>query len=165
MRRSHSFLIDQAGAAAAEMALVLPMLLALMFGCLEGAHYLYIEHQIVKGVRDGARFAARQSFTNYSCSSTSVGSSSVETEIKNVTRTGQVSGGASRVSGWTDADVTVSVSCPSTAITTGIYSDFTNAPQVTVSSTVAYPSLFGTLSGLTTSFKVHSRDQAAVMGV
>ncbi|MDE2561347.1 MAG: pilus assembly protein [Sphingomonadales bacterium] len=153
---------DQAGSPAVEMVLVLPLLLVLIFTCLEGAHYLYVEHQVVKGVRDGARFAARQGFSNYTCTTIN---STVVTNTKEITRTGEISGGTSRVQGWTDSDIMVIVTCPSTAVTTGIYSDMTNAPRVTVSATVTYPSLFGVLSGLTSSFKLNAADQAAVMGV
>ena len=166
MERRPSFLSDQSGAAAVEMVLVLPFLMALMFMCLEGAHYLYTEHQIVKGVRDGARFAARHGFSNFSCSA--VNDAQLVTDIKNVTIYGKISvssGDKPRVSTWTVADTTVSMSCPATAVQTGIYKDLTNAPRVTVSATVSYPSLFGTLGALTSSFKVRASDQAAVMGV
>lgn len=164
MRRIRSFLGDQRGAAAVEMALMLPLLLVLMFACLEGAYYLYIEHQIVKGVRDGARFAARQSFADFTCSTVDA---TVATNTKEVTRTGQISGGTARVPGWVASDVTVGASCPSTAITTGIYSGLTlaNAPQVTVSATVSYHPLFATISGFSTTLKVYAKSQAAVMGV
>jgi len=155
------------------MVLVLPFLLLLIFGCLEGAHYLYTQHQIVKGVRDGARFAARQDFSNFSCSSTTV-PSALETTIKNVTVYGKttVSGSDTpRVSNWTVPDTagqsitSVTVSCPATAITTGIYKKLTNAPRVTVTADVTYPSLFEALGVLTSSFAVHASDQAAVTGI
>lgn len=169
MRGARTILRDQRGAAAVEMALMLPLLLILMFACLEGAYYLYIEHQIVKGVRDGARFAARQSFANFTCSTVNA---TVVANTKEVTRTGQISGGTARVPGWTAANsstsnITVSASCPATAITTGIYKDLAlaNAPQVTVSATVSYHPLFATISGFSTSLKVYAKDQAAVMGV
>ena len=43
----------------------------IMFGSVEVGNYFYNEHMLVKGVRDGARFAARQAFTNYAgCTST-----------------------------------------------------------------------------------------------
>src|SRR5215217_7313983 len=51
---------DVRGSAAAEMALVLPLLLALMFGSLELGDYFLSEHVLLKGVRDGAVYAARQ---------------------------------------------------------------------------------------------------------
>jgi Flp pilus assembly protein TadG len=168
MRGWSAFVADQRGAAAAEMALMIPLLLVLMFTCFEGAHYLYIEHQVVKGVRDGARFAGRQNFSEFSCSSSSISDSTLETSIKDVAIYGKVAvtgSDAPRVSTWTTADTSVIVSCPATAITTGIYKNMTNAPQVTVSATVPYPSLFNALSGLDTSFHVFAQDQAAVMGI
>ena len=49
---------DRRGAAAAEMALVTPLLLVILFGAVELGNYFYNEHIVVKAVRDGARFAA-----------------------------------------------------------------------------------------------------------
>ncbi|PKB14518.1 Flp pilus assembly protein TadG [Novosphingobium kunmingense] len=162
MRRLASFLRDSRGSAAAEMAMVIPLLLALTFTTLEGAHYLYVEHQIVKGVRDGARFGARKSFASFTCSTVDA---TTETLIKEVTRTGTISGGTSRVSGWTNNEITVTPSCPATAVTTGIYSTLSNAPRITVKAVVPYPSLFGALTGMNVNVKVAAQDQAAVMGV
>lgn len=164
------FLKDERGSPAAEMALMLPLLLILVFSSMEGAYYLYLEHQVVKGVRDGARFAARQSFTYYDCGSTGLvndsGSPSVTDQIKNVTRTGSTSSSAnSRVPGWSLADTTVIVACPGTAVNTGIYAQMANAPQVTVSATVSYPSLFAALSGIGVNVNLNASQQAAVMGV
>lgn len=163
--RTFDFAHDTRGSAAAEMALVLPLLLMLMFGCLEGAHYLYVEHQAVKGVRDGARFASRQSFTQFACGTATLSSATIETLIKEVTRTGKVSGGASRVSGWDNADVSVAVSCPATPVTTGIYDGMTNAPRVVVSTSFTYPSLFNALTGIGVNATIYARQQSAVMGV
>lgn len=163
-----SFLRDQNGAAAVELAMMMPLLLMLTFAGLEGAHYLYVEHQVVKGVRDGARFAARQPFSNYSCGSTTISNAGTETTIKNVTRYGTPSvanGQKPLVSTWTDAGTTVSVSCPATAITTGIYSSMANAPRVTVAANIDYPSLFQVITGLRSSFRLHSTSQAAVVGI
>lgn len=158
------FWADARAAAAAEMALILPLLLVLIFTCLEGSYFLYLEHQVVKGVRDGARFAARQSFDDYDCSS--VLDANVETSIKNVTRTGSTSSSAtSRVPGWDAGDTTVSMSCPGAAVTTGIYSSMANAPRVTVSATVPYPSLFSALSGVGVNVNLNASQQAAVMGL
>ncbi len=152
---------DRSGSAAAEMALVLPLLLVLVFTMLEGAHYMYVEHQIVKGVRDGARYAARLPFGKYpSCG---IDASVVDT-IKEVTRTGQLSGGTARVSGWTNAEVTVTANCPATAVTTGIYAGLGNAPRVTVKAVVDYAPLIAPVS-LMTSLKVAAQQQAAVMGL
>ena len=56
---------DRAGAAAAEMALVTPLLMIIMFGAMELGKYFLDEHVVAKAVRDGARYAARRSFTDY----------------------------------------------------------------------------------------------------
>lgn len=161
LRRLRLFRSDQHGTAAVEMVLMLPLLITLMFGGLEGAHYLYVEHQVVKGVRDGARYAGRLSFTEVSCGTVSAGA---ETAIKEVTRTGRTSGGSSRVRGWTNAQITVTPAC-ATAIRTGIYKTMTGAPQVTVSTTVPYSSLFGAVTGIDVNASLHAEQQAAVVGV
>ena len=61
-----------------------------------------------------------------------------ETTIKNLTRTGQLSGGTPVIPGWLDSGVTVSVDCQTRD---GIYeANANNAPVVTVSALVPYPS-------------------------
>lgn len=153
-----------------ELALILPAMLALMFTCMEGGIYVYSEHQVIKGVRDGARYAGRQSFSNISC--TQSPSSALTTTIRNVTVYGKVSPTANdkpRISTWTVPDTanqsytTVSVSCASTS--TGIYTVLGNAPVVTVSAKVQYPALFSQITGIPLTIYLGSSDQAAVMGV
>lgn len=157
------YLRSRRGSAAAEFALILPMLMALLFVMFEGGHYLFVQHQIVKGVRDGARFASRLPFSDYTCSTVA---GTAETQIKEVTRTGKISGGTARVTGWTNGEVTVSVSCPATAVTTGIYASMTNAPRVSVSARVPYTSLFRALGGsIGNGAFVAANQQAAVMGI
>ena len=171
MRGLLAFLRDRSGAAAAEMGLVALPLIALMFGAMEAGNFFWKEHVVVKAVRDGVRFAGRQSFGAYSCPSGggagSINASSypnLETQIKNLTRTGQLTGGTARVSGWTDTQVTVSVNC--VANNYGIFGSNTgNAPRVTVEAIIPYSSLFGEMIfrsslGLT----LRSSSQTAVMG-
>ena len=155
---------DRRGAAGAEMALILPLLLALMFGGLEAGAYLWTEHKVIKGVRDGARFAARQPFAG--CASPT---GTRLTQIQNLTRTGHLTGGAPRVSGWSNADVTVTVTCVARDINgfsgSGLYKAQTSgAPHVTVSTRIAYPSLFGMLGFDTTGVVVRASANAAVTG-
>src|SRR3546814_8876490 len=71
---------DRSGAAAAEMALVSPMLIILMFGSFELGNYFLDEHVVLKAVRDGARYAARQNFTTMPCS----GTPTADAAIKNL---------------------------------------------------------------------------------
>jgi Flp pilus assembly protein TadG len=67
MRASH-LLKDRTAAAAAEMALVLPILLILIFGSVELGYYFMSEHVVDKAVRDAARYAARLPVTDFDCS-------------------------------------------------------------------------------------------------
>src|SRR3546814_9752890 len=77
---------DRSGAAAAEMALVSPMLIILMFGSFELGNYFLDEHVVLKAVRDGARYAARQNFTTMPCS----GTPTADAAIKNLVRYGNI---------------------------------------------------------------------------
>lgn len=153
-------------AAAAELALILPLLLVILFGGFEAGAYLWTEQKVIKGVRDGARFAGRQSFSLYSCDGVD---SDLETQIKNLTRTGQLSSGTAKISGWNDDDVTVSVACQAPVADTytagGLYEKQPDgAIHVTVSATVPYPSFFATLGFDTRDAVVHASANAAVMG-
>lgn len=155
---------NRSGAAAVELVLMMPLLMTLMYASLEAAHFMFLHHQVVKGVRDGARYAGRQDFSNYVCGTPTV-PAGLETSIKNVTRTGLVGGGTARVFGWDNTDIAVSVSCPTTVVATGIYAGHGNAPRVTVMATVEYPSLLQTLSGINVNINLVARQQAGVMGV
>lgn len=166
----------KAGSAVTELALLLPLALLLLFGSVEMGYFFYSQHQVVKGVRDGARYASRQNFGYFDCSNVALQSpaglpagTTVETEIKNVTRTGRTSGGTPRIPGWGNdpQDVTVTVSCPPSGqeVTGGIYKGRTNAPQVNVSTVVPYPSLFGFLDFLGNGWNIRAEQQSAVMGI
>jgi Flp pilus assembly protein TadG len=163
MRRL-SYLRDARGTAAAEMALMLPLLVMLIFGTFEGGYFLWSEHKVVKGVRDGARYAARQNFTDFICSTNTIDPTVVD-DVKNLTRTGTADGsGNDAVPGWTNADISVTLSCDD-ATDTGIYAKVGTAPRVKVSASVVYQSLFSTLGFDTTSIHLNASAQAAVMGI
>ncbi len=162
MRSLRSFLCCTEGAAAAEMVLVLPFLIVLLFGGLELGTYFYYEHQVVKGVRDGARYAGRQAFSAINCPTAAV-PATVLADIQEVTRTGQLGSGTARVPGWVNGNVTVSVTCAATS--TGIYKNEAGAPRVNVVADVAYRSLFGGLGVITSSYRLRASQQAAVMGL
>lgn len=155
---------DARGAAAAELALLIPLLVIMLFGTIEMGYYFYTEHQVVKGVRDGARFASRQSFTAINCTGGSV-PGGVETQIKEVTRTGRPSGGSARVPGWTNADITVGVTCAGGGYNAGIYKNEPDAPVITVSARVNYNSLFDGVGVLTDGYALNATQNAAVMGI
>lgn len=167
MKATREFLRSRSGAAAAELALMLPFIVVLLFGAIEVGYYFYNEHQVVKGVRDGARYASRQSFVSINCTGTAI-PGQIITDIQEVTRTGRRAGGTARVPGWVNSDVDVVVNCPgdtATAVTTGIYTDEPDAPIIEVSTTVSYQSLFGGIGVLTDDLSLSATQQSAVMGI
>ena len=156
------------GAAAAEMALVSPFLILLMFGSIELGHMFMSHHAVQKGVRDGARYAARVplgTLTDSGC--ILAGDTTAQDSIKRVTRTGDPDDGGSdpRLFFWTDnATVTLEVEC-TTGTYAGLYSDFPDgAPVVTVAASVPYPPLFDWLPFVDSSMTLNSESQAAVFG-
>ncbi|WP_283938184.1 TadE/TadG family type IV pilus assembly protein [Sphingomonas brevis] len=163
---------DRRGAAAAEMAMVAPLLVLIMFGSLEVGNFFWDQHQVLKAVRDGARFAARQSFTSMPCG----GPAANEDQIKNVVRFGK----ATVVSGvdrpqlyyWTNnSTITVTIDCYANAgvdgarIYDGIYSARPNVPRVTVAASVPYSPLAGVFGIPAGGLSLNASSQATVFGI
>jgi Flp pilus assembly protein TadG len=169
MRVLVCLLRNQNGAAGAEMALIVPLLVTLMFGTFEMGSYFWSEHKVVKSVRDAARFASRQSafYTPANCTAGTV-TSSVATDIDNVARYGKLSVTITdkpKIYGWT-TPVTVSLSCPAIGSYVGIYKGKTNVPVVTVTANaVPYPSLFKVLGFTSTGLTLNASSQSAVTGI
>ena len=158
------FIKNQIGAAAAEMALVTPLLMILMFGSFELGKYFWDNHILTKAVRDGARYASRQAFSNYDCSAETV-ATGVETSTQNLVRTNTLDGsGTVRLAGWTNAMITVDVTCDNSGDYTSIYSGI-DVPVVTVDANVPYRSLFGSLGFTDATFSLRAQSQAPVMGI
>lgn len=160
---------DCGGNAAAEMAMVLPLLLIIMFGCLELGNYYWNEHTLLKAVRDGARFAGRQSFTNYTACSGSPGGT-VVTDTQNIVMYGALTGTNKLTPNITAANITVTQSCATTAggqNMTGLYTgDTSGAHVVTVSATVNYRPVIAVALGLKgVGLNLYSSSQAAVSGL
>lgn len=155
MNKRASFFGDSQGAAGAEMALVLPLLLALMFGGLEAGHFFLREHQIVKAAREGARFAGRQSMDAFDCATQDVDDDIEElvTELIEDTVAGTPT-------------VAVGVAPCVAGSGTGLYNGRANgAPIAIVSVTMEYPSLFASLGFDTSGLTLNARSQSAVMGL
>lgn len=161
------------GAAAAEMALVLPLLLTLMFGSVELGNYFRSEHVLLKGVRDGAVYAARQDVqVNFDCTSgTPVVPAGVTNKTKSLVRSGELSGGTDRLPLWDDASTsfTVAVNCTTTAGGTtlkGIYLvNGGNVPVITVSADLPYRSVLGTLGLAGFDLRLKAAQQAVATGI
>ena len=188
MKKNRSLLNAREGSAAAEMALVAPMLITLMFGSFELGNYFMSEHVVAKAVRDGARFASRLPASTYNCPAAgadgsagsfvvSAASTLAQAQIKNVTRTGSTDGsGTPRLSYWTAAKemavlpggspITLTVTCRLATTFTGVFSGIEgNVPVITVSANVRYPSLLGQIGLSDTNLRLQSESQAAVMGI
>jgi hypothetical protein len=163
--------MDRRASAAAEMALVLPILLVLLFGSVELGNYFLSEHVVQKAVRDASRYAARLPLADYtSCTVPSAGTA--EQQTQRIARFGDPSGsGTQRLAGWTaDNMTTVSIACDDGTsgnnwATGGIYTDFPDgAPVVTVRTVVPYDSLFGAIGLGSVALNLNAESQAAVIG-
>lgn len=158
---------NERGAAAAEMALILPLVLTLIYATFEGSYYMLCEHRAIKGVRDAARYAARLDRGLFACPGGTF--SGDEAAIKNLTRTGKLSGGTVKIPGWgtNPADVSVTVTCAAlTAGSAGIYnSTGGNAPRVRVSTRLNYPSIMASLGFTTATIQIGAAAQSPVIGL
>lgn len=159
---------DARGAAAAEMALVTPLLLIIMMGSVELGNYFMNEHILVKAVRDGARYAARQSFTYYdACSGSPNGPVVANTQA--LVMTGLLSGGTNKLRNWAATTISVTTDCTTAQDgqpMTGIYRGrATGAPRVTVSATVPYQPVLASFGFSGIGLNLNARQHAAVMGI
>ena len=155
------FVRNTSGAAAAEMALILPLLALLLFGGVEVGSFFWTEHQVIKSVRTGARYAARQEFSNFSCGATALSDNTIDASVRDLVKTGTLDGtGNNIVRDWpTDddgIDITITCDAGSDYSNKGIYSDQSgtgtpavpSAMYVEVNVTIPYPSLFEDLGYL-----------------
>lgn len=178
------FLSNDAAAAAVEMALVAPLLLILMFGSVELGNYFLDQHELVKAVRDGARFAARQSFTNYGACTGSVptpgtaGSAYENTKL--IVQKGVLdSTAADLLPNWSSATFAATVSCVASAGGQNMLGIYTSrlggtcngssasgcAQVVTVSATLTYKSILGSYGFTGQGLTLNASSQAAVTGI
>lgn len=163
MNRLRLFIRDRSGTAGAEMALMVPLLLIMLFGSFEAANYFYTEQKVIKAVREGARYAGRLPFASYTCPAGIDGTAVAQ--IRQVTRTGTLSGQPALISGWADSDVTVSLTCTAVADSRVFSGNGGNAPIVQVSAVVAYPSLFAALGLIDSQASVRASAEAVVNGI
>lgn len=171
VRSIGSLFRNEQGAAAAEMALLTPLLITLMFGSLELGNYFRSEHIVAKSMRDSARFAGRQ-YSLYSPSACVPGvippATAPAGDIDKIARYGKLNVGVSdkpKIYGWI-TPVTVTLSCPAIGSYSGIYTGKANVPIITVTANnVPYFSLFQTLGFTSSGLTLNASSQAAVMGI
>lgn len=160
------------GNAAAETALVAPLILLLVFGAVELGNLFHNQHLLAKAVRDGARYAARQPFSDYDMGACTLGSAA-ESRTKRLVRTNQLAtaGAAARLPNWAEADeattITVTVICDGgSGGYGGVYNLNTGvAAAVTVQANVPYTPLFGSIAFSVTGRTLTAESEAAVAGV
>ena len=168
MRRLRALFADRKGAAAVEMVMVTPLLLVIMFGATEMGRFFWSEHQLIKAVRDASIYASRQPIANFTCPSTV--SAAVVNDVRDLVRTGVLSGGTDKLANWSGAgaSINVSMTCVTASGGTalgGIYTaNFGQVPVLTINATLPYNSIMHGF-GVDKSFTMKANQQAVVMGV
>lgn len=163
------------GSAATEMAMVTPLLIAILFGSFEVGNYFLDQHAVAKAVRDGARYASRMTLDpDYACPAQVFDDASYQTTIENVTKTGSVDGtgtGRFPAAFWADAcpgspAFQVTVRCVPQGDYQGIYTGLAgDIPVVKVTAAVSYPSVLGTIGINTSGLCLRAESEAAVAGL
>jgi Flp pilus assembly protein TadG len=146
--RIRAWRTHERGAAAVEMALILPLVAVLLFALIEFGRLFWTYHIASAAVRDGARYGAR---LPVDCAN--LPTNPDWGSVRNMTRTGTPNGAAPLIPGWALNDITVTVSCatndfvgPSGNVTfTGRYRGFGSVPKVRVSAKTPFSPLFGSL--------------------
>ena len=172
MIRPGRLAFNRSGSAAAELALVMPLLCTILIGSVELGSYFYNEHILVKAVRDGARYAARQNFSHYgtgtACASPT--DANMIGRVRALVKTSLLTAGTDRFPDIQDDDITVSANCRANVSSqnmTGIYRGRTvGAPVVTVNASVDYEPVIGAAFGFSgVGLKLNATQQAAVVGI
>jgi Flp pilus assembly pilin Flp len=167
---------DERGVAAVETVLIMPLAVILLTVAMEAGHFLYTEHQVITGVRDAARFAARQPFSVYGCTAASaeadLPASTTRTQIANMARYGliaPVSTDELRVWTWDDnaTELKIRYACVSTnGGSTGIFKDAGEvAPLISVTGKPNYYSLFGNSAFFNSTMVLYAKEQAMGAGI
>lgn len=159
------------GSAAVEMALVAPFVILLTFGAAELGNLFYNQHVLSKAVRDGARYAGRQPFSDYNMGACTM-TSAAEARTRRLVRTAQLAsaGSASRLPNWDEADepttIDVTVACDSSGTYEGVYVNNANvAAAVTVAASVPYTPIIGSIAFNATGITLNAESEAAVAGL
>lgn len=178
MKVFRGLLAASSGAAAAEMALVTPILLMLMFGSAEVGNYFVNQHSLVKAVRDGARFAGRLSLANYATCSGSLPPGDVTgDQVRKIVINGYYSDTDGITPNIQNGDITITWNCAAKAGTVdmkGIYKTRAAicgggvpgcAQWVTVSASVDYRPILSSLGFSGLNINLNAAQQAAIMGI
>lgn len=164
------FARDETAAAAAELALSLPLLLVLLWGPLEIGNYFFNEHTLVQGVRDGATYAAHQDINKFNCATNTI-DPTVVSNTQNMVRSGAISGGTDRLRNWGSATFTMTLQCvtqsdDATTTLSGIYKHNGGVvPIIQLEAVVPYSSILGNLGFRPPTLSMTAKQEATVMGI
>lgn len=162
MRPGWRFLSDQRGAAAVELALILPLAVGIMLVTTDAAYYMLSEQRAVQGVRNAARYAARLNLSDFACPGGRFTGSLAA--VQNMAVYGSPDELTPFVKGWKPADVTVSVNC--TPNQKGMYEAMGgNAPKVRVSTKFPSPSLMREFGMPALNLLVAAEAESPVVGI
>lgn len=164
MNCTRAFVKCERGAAASEFVLALPMMLILTFMAMEAGNYFWNEQKLIQAVRDGARFASRQSYAKICDPNFPTGTTN--TAIRNVIRTGRPDGsGPQRLPIWDEQKITVAPNCGK-FLATGIFSGLGGEGAIIKVSAEGMPyySILGALGFEPGSVALAASENAAVIG-
>ena len=126
---------SNSGASMVEFTLMITFLLTLALGVFEFGRYMYGQHLVTAGVRDGARYLARLGDPTLAAN---------QTAAKNIAVFGNATGtGTARVSYWAASDVTATpLSIPNDdGAGNALYRGGANITIIELSTAVAFPDL------------------------
>lgn len=128
---------SDSGASMVEFTLMITFLLTLAFGIFEFGRYMYSQHLVTAGVRDGARYLARMPDPTLAAN---------QTAAKNIAVFGNATGtGTARVSYWAASDVAIPNPLTSIVNDDGsgnpLYRGGATITIIELSTAVAYPDL------------------------
>ena len=120
--------------------MLLPLLIALVFGVFEFSWLFYQQHMVAIGLHDAAGYLARSSDP---CNAVSRAWKTEQQHAKNLATSGSLSGGPARVRGWTAQMVTTKCSKIVNPVEPNGLSRFRGASVyvVTAATEFTYPSL------------------------
>ena len=125
------FLAEEDGAVLAELLIILPVFFALLLGLVEFSTVLFTKSKVEYALRDAARYRARCPTWLADC----------DTRAKNIAVYGRVTvpaGTKPRAKGWTTANVSITSTSKSFAVTVGGTTYTVPATRVRASSTYTY---------------------------
>jgi Flp pilus assembly protein TadG len=139
-RRQPSLWRDQRGSALIESAVLLPLLIAFVFGVFEFSWLFHQQHMVAIGLHDAVGYLARSSDP---CNAVSRAWKTEQQHAKNLATSGSLIGGAARVRGWTAEMVTTKCTKIDNPVERNGLSRFRGASVyvVTASTQFTYPSL------------------------